>query len=407
MESGVNKKIKVVWICHFINKDLIELFNSNKISDMAPWINELIKIFSKSDLIKLYIVAPNLITKKNQNFTFNNIEYHFFMSSFFFKNSKYFNLSIFWFSKRKVKKIIEKISPDLIHLHGAENAYYSSSILQFIKKYPILVTIQGFVFKTLPQKWPNELVRKRRIRIERKILQSVSNFGIRAIFMENELLKFNKFANFYWHNYPINVPHIDPSLEEFKKEYDCVFFARITKDKGIEDLLKAIAIAKKKKKDITLQVLGGANENYLSYLDKLCEELNIKSNVKFLGFLPQNELFREANKSKISILPTYNDIIPGTVIESMFLKIPVISYCVDGLPDVNNNKENIILLKKGDINGLADKIIKLLNDDDLRQNYSDNAFEKAKEMFNNDKILPALINIYTDIINKFQRKKVD
>jgi len=55
--------------------------------------------------------------------------------------------SDFRLNKNYIKNIIIKINPDIIHLFGAENAYYSSTILQFRNKYPIVITVQGFISK--------------------------------------------------------------------------------------------------------------------------------------------------------------------------------------------------------------------------------------------------------------------
>ena len=65
------------------------------------------------------------------------------------------------------------------------------------------------------------------------------------------------------------------------------------------------------------------------------------------------DVFKEAIKAKICVLPTYYDVIPGTIIESMFMKIPVVAYAVGGIPTLNDNVETVRLVDKYDINGLA------------------------------------------------------
>ncbi|MCP4970271.1 MAG: glycosyltransferase family 4 protein [Arcobacter sp.] len=402
MSVEENTKTKVVWLCHFSNQEIVNYFQTKKNNDFAPWINQLISIFENNSSFEVHIIAPNYFINEATTFLKNNIRYNFYKSNYPFINQKYINLNFFWFAKRNVQKLVSEIKPDIIHLHGAENAYYSSTILQFFKKYPVLVTIQGFVHKSSKKKWPYEFVRKRRIKIENKVLQKATNFGIRAKFMESAIKEYNKNAKFHWHNYPINKPNLSENSDCIDKEFDCVFFARITKDKGIEDLLEAISIVKKTKNDISLLVLGGANDVYLEYLKQMCVRLKIVDNVHFIGFLPQEVLFKEATKARISILPTHHDIIPGTVIESMFLKIPVISYNVDGLPDINEDENNIILLPKGDIKGLSENILELLGNKELRNSYATKAYIKANTMFDNNKILPSLVNIYQKIITNFR-----
>ena len=86
----------------------------------------------------------------------------------FFRFDVYSN---FYFFRRKIKKDSKSIKPDLINLIGAENSYYSSSILDLKPHYPVLIFIQGFIsqFKDEPHQI-SEL--KNRIKIEEKILKS-------------------------------------------------------------------------------------------------------------------------------------------------------------------------------------------------------------------------------------------
>ena len=90
---------------------------------------------------------------------------------------------------------------------------------------------------------------------------------------------------------------------------------------------------------------------------------------------------------KISVLPTYNDMYPGTIIESMFLGIPVVSYNVDSNPEINDKYEAIRLVEVGNIESLAESIYTLLIDDSQRQHLEVMGKKRAYELFapsNND-----------------------
>jgi hypothetical protein len=149
------KIIKVLWLCHFSNQEVQEILKpQKKIGEYAPWIFHLARLFEGEDTIELHIVSPHEYIKSYQSFTLKGIHYHFFNAHIplwgrhwpgFFQFDFW---SDFFFTKRKVKKIIDRINPNIIHLHGAENAYYSSSILQFKEKFPVLITIQGFISHT-------------------------------------------------------------------------------------------------------------------------------------------------------------------------------------------------------------------------------------------------------------------
>jgi glycosyltransferase involved in cell wall biosynthesis len=394
------KKKKIVWICSFSDIETqkqIKPFKKNR--EHSTWIARTAKLFEDNKDYDIYIISPHEYLPQKKQFSQKNIHYCFFNPFIplsgrhwpgFFRMDRWTN---YYLNKRIIKKYVNKIKPDLIHLHGAEQAQYSSSILQFKHKYPILVTIQGFIFDRLKN---NKTIEKR-IETENNILKSFKNYGYRTKKMGEVMKFFNPNANLFWHHYPVS----EIKLYQTEKKYDIVFFARITIEKGIEDLLKATSIIKKKKKDISLLVVGPSSPMYLDKLFKLSTKLGIANNIDWAGFQEtQEELHQLVQQAKISVLPTYFDIISGTIIESLFLKLAVVAYNVGSIHELNENKECIKLVEKGKVEELANIIISLLNDNAKTAVLANNGFQCAKEMFDNTKIVEDLSNIYNNIISK-------
>ena len=195
----------------------------------------------------------------------------------------WFNLdywSDFFLFNSRVKHIIKRIKPDIINLHGAENAYYSSSILG-LRDYPILVTIQGFFNLNRVESSRDPVVRKR-IVVEEKILRTMKHFGVEATSIEKHIRNYNPAAVMHWFHFPFKKTEVSAIPQ---KEYDLVFFARVSKMKGIEDLLYALAKVKHYKPDISMEVIGGGEETYIQYLERLVDDLDLHSNVTFRGFI--------------------------------------------------------------------------------------------------------------------------
>jgi glycosyltransferase involved in cell wall biosynthesis len=300
---------------------------------------------------------------------------------------------------KRIDKIVSNIQPAIVNLHGAENPIYSWGAIPLKDKFPILTTIQGFIGRasTLNSKI------KIRIRLENKIVRNFKHFGVRTIEMENDILKVNPSAKTHWHNYPINKP---PVFQEEEKLFDCVFFARVIKDKGIEDLIHAISIVKEKYNSVSLKIVGPVTKTYKQYLNSLINELNLTENISFAGFFEkQEDMYRYVGKARVCVLPTYHDIIPGTVIESMYMKLPIIAYAVGGIPEINEKQENIGLVERKDIQGLADKITELLNDEELRKKLANGAYYYTSNRFVNTDIPNDLYKIYNKVIKDFNREK--
>lgn len=409
MESGTNKKLKVVWLCHFANQEMFQYFKKSKGMEFAPWVSVMIDLFKGEESIELNIVAPNVFTNKDESFIKDGICYHFYkyiplipVFNRYFRKI-YYTLKIeqltdcHWI-KKKVPSIINKINPDIINLHGAENPYYSSGILPLIGKYPLLTSIQGFI----RQSSYKSMEVTQRIRIEEEIIKKCEHFGTRTEDMNNVVLDINPAANLHFHAYPVKIPRVFKNNIGGDEPIDCIFFARVTKDKGIEDLLEALAIIKLNKPNINLHVIGSVTKTYLGFLKNKCINLNIRENVHFVGFIKtQEDIYNYLLKAKVYVIPTYHDIIPGTLLESMLIKLPSISYAVGGIPEINDKLERIKLVEKLNIKELSHSIISLLDNPVIRKELSDEAFLWVKNKFNNNKnIVSELTTAYNYVLTK-------
>ncbi|KIE18202.1 hypothetical protein DS62_13010, partial [Smithella sp. SC_K08D17] len=267
-------------------------------------------------------------------------------------------------------------------------------ILPLLNKYPCLTTIQGFISLDQQANNPVNIVRKR---IELKILKKNRNFGVRTNDMCNYISSINKHAKFFWHHYPFTKPQIFEEIT-LKKEFDCVFFGRVAPENGVDELLRAIAIVKEIKQDISLIIVGPVGNSYRQYLESICSALDINTNVKFTGFLQdQQDAFKNVIKAKMDVLPTQYDIIPGSILECMSMGVPVICYSVGGIPELNKERQSVLLVEKGNIKGLAQEILSLLKNPSFADEIIVNAKITVRQFYDYNMIYEDLLNIYNTL----------
>jgi len=392
--------MKVLWICHFSNNITSSHFSNNTHTEMAPWISNIIDIFSSVDDIELHILAPNLWTKGRKNFEHEGIKFYFYRTCFILPKRLFdkvnFNIRTnFYFVKKEIGKLVDAISPDIIHIHGAENPIYSISYLELENSYPILLTIQGFITQDTGA---NNYVVNQRKRLEQKILEKNMFFGVRTYDMMDYIRGYNRNAKFFWHYYPITLPALYTG-EPVIKQYDCAFFGRVVPENGIEDLLAAISRIRQLNKNISLIVIGPIPTPYDKLLRRRVIDLGIEPNVEFTGYLPtQQQAFDYVSRARIDVLPTHYDIVPGTILECMSLGVPVIANSVGGIPDLNLTKECVVLTERGDIDGLSKAITDLLADEEKRQELVLNSKEEVLKYNDRRKIYLDIINAYKEIL---------
>lgn len=393
------EKLKVLWLCYFSNSEIQDQIKPYKrIGEFAPWINNMIKLFENDEEVELHVVSQHEWIAGYKHFIKNGVNYYFINKGIpiigrhwpgFFRFDLWSDL---FHTKKIIAGIVKKIRPEIIHMHGTENVF-CTVITQFYHKYPVFITVQGFIHKSTVQ----DMVAKKRSKKELEIVKMFSHFGYRTKTMGKDIKVINPNAVLHWHNYPIQT--IRPIINQ--KKYDLVFFARVTVDKGIVDLLKAVSLIRKKKPNITLCVIGGGK---LDPFIKLALELKINENIFWAGFLPsQEDVHKLASKAKISVLPTYEDLIPGTIIESLLLGLPIVAYDVGSIHEVNEQEKIISLVEKFDINGLAEAILLLLNDITMQEEIAEKGYKRAQELFviGNNKIKADILHAYNEVINEF------
>lgn len=174
------------------------------------------------------------------------------------------------------------------------------------------------------------------------------------------------------------------------------FCGRIVEEKGINVLIKAFEIIRKKREDVQL-VIGGDYENVAGGsvypgLKKYINEHNIED-ITFLGKIPESEMPSFYTSLTVMVLPSTNSMEAfGTVqIEAMFCGTPVVASDLPGVKSIVMTTGMGEIAKRGNAQDLAEKIEKVMDNpqvyvkqrDMIEQIYGMEAIKKAylKTMF--------------------------
>tara|TARA_R110002049_G_scaffold190301_1_gene358948 strand:+ start:3121 stop:4335 length:1215 start_codon:yes stop_codon:yes gene_type:complete len=391
---------KIVWICVFANEEVKNILQSKRDFIAAPWISELIELFRNRKDVDLTIISPNYFNNEHKEFSLGNIKIYLYQYKPSLLPHRAYNLTLNYNkATSSVVKIVKNIEPDLIHLHGSENPFYGASILKLIDKFPTLVSIQGFVsLSGRPKNLISRYIRWNRIRFENKINAKAFYFVLSSTNDIENLNRKDRKTKVYINYYPTIVPEVS-SLEIDNKKYDIVYYARISKNKGIEDLIHAMHRIKTNNPSISAIIIGGGSESYINYIKELIASLDLTDNINFAGFQKtQQDVFKLAVQAKIYVLPTHFDGVPGSIRESMYMRIPVVANAVGGIPSLNDDKECITLVESRNIPQLVDKIELVLNDQERTTRLVQNAYELIMDKYDTEKIYQNFIDIYKDVL---------
>ena len=123
-------------------------------------------------------------------------------------------------------------------------------------------------------------------------------------------------------------------------------------------------------------------------------ESQINGSVKFCTDLPWDETMKILKSSEMLVVPSRTESIPQVIKEAFYLKVPVIATNVGGNPELVVHQETGILVPSEDPEKLVTEINNLLDNEEARRNYANNAFEFINKNFSWDVLLEKYTNLY-------------
>lgn len=165
---------------------------------------------------------------------------------------------------------------------------------------------------------------------------------------------------------PLPANAFDKEIIKFRrKDRDnvAVFFGRLTRRKGVLELLEAWSKIRQGIPDAKLIIIGS-----LSHSDKdrrlFISKLKRTPNAEYLGFIDDRDrLFKTVSKAKLLIYPSHEDAFPLTVLEALALGLAVVAYDIPAIKFVYRDLKPVYLVREGDITTLARKSIEILKRD--------------------------------------------
>jgi glycosyltransferase involved in cell wall biosynthesis len=151
---------------------------------------------------------------------------------------------------------------------------------------------------------------------------------------------------------------IDKSKSQMER-YSAVYFGRLSREKGLVDLLRAWSIISRREPRARLTLIGmPENHETLAIISKYITE---HRNVEYLGYLPPEKLYREVVKHHVLIYPSYRDSFSLTVLEALALGLGVVAYDIPVIRYMYSRSSMVYVVKKGDIISLAEGAINWFN----------------------------------------------
>lgn len=190
-----------------------------------------------------------------------------------------------------------------------------------------------------------------------------------------------------------------------KKEPELLFLSNIMHEKGVFTLLDACRILKNKKIPFRSTFIGSCADISEEEFNNYVKSNGLQGLVFFEGKKTGDEKKQYFERADIFIFPTLNDIFGLVNLEAMQYGLPVISTQEGAIPEIIDDNISGFLVPKEDPEALADRIILLMNNPELRFEMGKRGYMKFRENFSLEHFQQNFLQSMNQIINDFDKDR--
>jgi glycosyltransferase involved in cell wall biosynthesis len=296
------------------------------------------------------------------------------------------------------KRIVNNHKIDLISSYNILSYSPIASILSKQYSIPHIINIFGEVYKNKLLFLSNKIFFFNTLENSTKILSCSNHCG-------NSLKEIGFLNNVITQMYGINLNHFKPgsiinkniSLYQNLNKLNILFVGRQSLEMGLDIYIDVSVKILKENSNLKFFIVGQIGD--FSLKAKNIIQVN-KENFFLIDNANYNDLADYYRLADIVVIPTRGDRTCSSLaaMEAMATKKPVIAFSIGGIPELINNLVNGILIEPDNIGHLKDSILNLANNQDLRNILATNAYKKAIEMFNEDKVNDTITKYFAESV---------
>jgi glycogen(starch) synthase len=180
-----------------------------------------------------------------------------------------------------------------------------------------------------------------------------------------------------------------------------VFVGRLVEDKAPDVAIKALEILRREHgiDNVELDLIGQGESEYVASLEKLVSELNLKKNVKFLGWLEHSKIQDLYSNYDALLFPSrWVEPLGGTVLEAMARGLPVIASRQGGPTEIITEGVNGFLVSVDDPAAFAKAIFELFSQDDLTQRIRIAGIKTIQEQYTLENIVDRNLEYFQKMV---------
>lgn len=338
------------------------------------------------------IIGPNKNLKGGIATVLNQYSKSYLKDKYDLKFISSYSESKVEFLKGLIKYLKIRKSIKVCHIHVASNgSFLRKSLFSFLtpKNVPILFHVHGGGFINFYNK-SNRLLKSL---IEKNFNRAFKVVVVSEYFKSNFIKIFNleesKIIKIHNGIY-IKEENIDLDL----KKKQVLYLGKLTKSKGVYDLIKIISKVHKCDSNIKFIIAGnGEIENVKNEINKL----SLNGCVDVVGWANDEKKKKLLEESSILVVPSHFESFGISIVEAMAKGLVIIANNVGGVPDIVLNKLNGKLIRNNNIDSFKDEIIFYAQNNQARNEVAKNNLKRYLK-FDINNMIKQIDNLYEEIL---------
>jgi glycosyltransferase involved in cell wall biosynthesis len=181
-----------------------------------------------------------------------------------------------------------------------------------------------------------------------------------------------------------------------------LFAGNLVASKGVDVLVRALAILKARDVPFRARILGEGPER--GGLERLAAAVGVGADVEWSPFLPQDRMPAEYGASTVAVLPSRGQAegLGLTLVEALLAGCSVVGTPAGGIPEVVHDGVTGLIAKDGDAADLAQQLIRLLLDPKLRERLTQTGRTMALATYATEPAARRFLDLYDAVARDHQ-----
>lgn len=310
-----------------------------------------------------------------------------------------------WRAYQDLIGLLQKLQPDVVHTHSSKAGILGRWAARHAGGPPVIVhTIHGMSFNRT-QSWMTQalyrFLERRTARVTDCLITVADAMIDQAV--DAGLAPREKFRTVYS---GMQTDWFSPALYDrrairgnwaFTDEHVVVgAIARLFRNKGYEPLIPAMAAAAEREPGLRFVWVGDGAQR-AEYEEEL-KFRGLRDKTHLTGLVDPNEVARMAAGMDVLVHASQWEGLPRAAVQALLMEVPVISFDIDGAPEVVIPGQTGVLVPLNDVDALADAMVELAADPDRRRRFGQAGRQTCLQHFDWRHMVDQLERTYLDLL---------